>query len=245
MKKYLIILLRKIKVIYDIFSDYLEKTVDGNEKHSLSFLFKQFYDSGVENGKIDSNDILRSININETIKKDVTEITQQLINKIDVNNSIANGKDVNIKALNKKNKKKSNNVQAGNNIIHMESQNNFSNEKVINKFEKDLSQNNSSQMSNQNLIKGLSVLKKDENKEISINTKVNNIDYNILNKKNSNTLGRKKNIYDNNIESDESDDEKNFMDKSDSDEDYNIKTRNKNKYNIQPRKVGRKKKSNK
>ena len=38
-------------------------------------------------------------------------------------------------------------------------------------------------MSNQNLIKGLSVLKKDENKEISINTKVNNIDYNILNKK--------------------------------------------------------------
>ncbi len=229
----------------DIFSDYLEKTVDGNEKHSLSFLFKQFYDSGVENGKIDSNDILRSININETIKKDVTEITQQLINKIDVNNSIANGKDVNIKALNKKNKKKSNNVQAGNNIIHMESQNNFSNEKVINKFEKDLSQNNSSQMSNQNLIKGLSVLKKDENKEISINTKVNNIDYNILNKKNSNTLGRKKNIYDNNIESDESDDEKNFMDKSDSDEDYNIKTRNRNKYNIQPRKIGRKKKSNK
>ena len=229
----------------DIFSDYLEKTVDGNEKHSLSFLFKQFYDSGVENGKIDSNDILRSININETIKKDVTEITQQLINKIDVNNSIANGKDVNIKALNKKNKKKSNNVQAGNNIIHMESQNNFSNEKVINKFEKDLSQNNSSQMSNQNLIKGLSVLKKDENKEISINTKVNNIDYNILNKKNSNNLGRKKNIYDNSIESDESDDEKNFMDKSDSDEDYNIKTRNKNKYNIQPRKVGRKKKSNK
>ena len=229
----------------DIFSDYLEKTVDGNEKHSLSFLFKQFYDSGVENGKIDSNDILRSININETIKKDVTEITQQLINKIDVNNSIANGKDVNIKALNKKNKKKSNNVQAGNNIIHMESQNNFSNEKVINKFEKDLSQNNSSQMSNQNLIKGLSVLKKDENKEISINTKVNNIDYNILNKKNSNNLGRKKNIYDNSIESDESDDEKNFMDKSDSDEDYNIKTRNRNKYNIQPRKVGRKKKSNK
>ena len=203
----------------DIFSDYLEKTVDGNEKHSLSFLFKQFYDSGVENGKIDSNDILRSININETIKKDVTEITQQLINKIDVNNSIANGKDVNIKALNKKNKKRSNNVQAGNNIIHMESQNNFSNEKVINKFEKDLSQNNSSQMSNQNLIKGLSVLKKDENKEISINTKVNNIDYNNLNKKNSNTLGRKKNIYDNSIESDESDDEKNFMDKSDSDED--------------------------
>lgn len=101
----------------------------------------------------------------------------------------------------------------------MESQNNFSNEKVINKFEKDLSQNNSSQMSNQNLIKGLSVLKKDENKEISINTKVNNIDYNILNKKNSNNLGRKKNIYDNSIESDESDDEKNFMDKSDSDED--------------------------
>ena len=229
----------------DIFSDYLEKTVDGNEKHSLSFLFKQFYDSGVENGKIDSNDILRSININETIKKDVTEINQQLINKIDINNSIANGKDVNIKALNKKNKKRSNNVQAGNNIIHMESQNNFSNEKVINKFEKDLSQNNSSQMSNQNLIKGLSILKKDENKEISINTKVNNIDYNILNKKNSNTLGRKKNIYDNSIESDESDDEKNFMDKSDSDEDYNIKTRNKNKYNIQPRKVGRKKKSNK
>ena len=39
----------------------------------------------------------------------------------------------------------------------MESKNNFSNEKVINKFEKDLSQNNSSQMSNQNLIKGLSV----------------------------------------------------------------------------------------
>ena len=35
------------------------------------------------------------------------------------------------------------------------------------------------------------------------------------------------------------------MDKSDSDEDYNIKTRNRNKYNIQPRKVGRKKKSNK
>lgn len=105
MKKYLIILLRKIKVIYDIFSDYLEKTVDGNEKHSLSFLFKQFYDSGVENGKIDSNDILRSININETIKKDVTEINQQLINKIDVNNSIVNGKDVNIKALNKKIKK--------------------------------------------------------------------------------------------------------------------------------------------
>ncbi len=94
------------------------------------------------------------------------------------------------------------------------------------------------------MIKGLSVLKKDENKEISINTKVNNIDYNILNKKNSNNLGRKKKIYDNSIESYESDDEKNFMDKSDSYEDYNIKTRNRNKYHL-PIKIGRKKKSNK
>ncbi len=94
------------------------------------------------------------------------------------------------------------------------------------------------------MIKGLSVLKKDENKEISIKTKINNIDYNILNKKNSNNLGRKKKIYDNSIESYESDDEKNFMDKSDSYEDYNIKTRNRNKYNI-PIKIGRKKKSNK
>ena len=40
----------------DIFADYLEKNVEGNEKHSLNFLFKQFYDAGVANGKIDNND---------------------------------------------------------------------------------------------------------------------------------------------------------------------------------------------
>jgi len=224
----------------DIFADYLEKNVEGNEKHSLNFLFKQFYDAGVANGKIDNNDILNSINISDNMKKDITEITEQLVNKIDINNAISNGKDVDIKMLNKK-KKKSSNIQVGNNIIHMESQNNFSNEKVEDKFNKDLSQNNSSQ--NHNLLKGLSYLNNDEDKNITINID-NRIYKNNLNKKNS-SFGRKKVIYENN-ESEES--ERDFMDKSDSDEDFtNFNQRGKynKKYNIQPRKVGRKKKQNK
>ena len=224
----------------DIFADYLEKNVEGNEKHSLNFLFKQFYDAGVANGKIDNNDILNSINISDNMKKDITEITEQLVNKIDINNAISNGKDVDIKMLNKK-KKKSSNIQVGNNIIHMESQNNFSNEKVEDKFNKDLSQNNSSQ--NHNLLKGLSYLNNDEDKNITINID-NRIYKNNLNKKNS-SFGRKKVIYENN-EGEES--ERDFMDKSDSDEDFtNFNQRGKynKKYNIQPRKVGRKKKQNK
>ena len=224
----------------DIFADYLEKNVEGNEKHSLNFLFKQFYDAGVANGKIDNNDILNSINISDNMKKDITEITEQLVNKIDINNAISNGKDVDIKMLNKK-KKKSSNIQVGNNIIHMESQNNFSNEKVEDKFNKDLSQNNSSQ--NHNLLKGLSYLNNGEDKNITINID-NRIYKNNLNKKNS-SFGRKKVIYENN-EGEES--ERDFMDKSDSDEDFtNFNQRGKynKKYNIQPRKVGRKKKQNK
>ena len=222
----------------DIFADYLEKNVEGNEKHSLNFLFKQFYDAGVANGKIDNNDILNSINISDNMKKDVTEITEQLVNKIDINNAIANGKDIDMKMLNKK-KKKTSNIQVGNNIIHMESQNNFSNEKAEDKFNKDLSQNNLSQ--NYNFLKGLSYLKNDEDKKISINID-NKVYNNNLNKKIA-SFGRKKIVYENS-ESEES--ERNFMDKSDSDEDFsnlNQRGRYNKKYNIQPRKVGRKKKT--
>ncbi len=222
----------------DIFADYLEKNVEGNEKHSLNFLFKQFYDAGVANGKIDNNDILNSINISDNMKKDVTEITEQLVNKIDINNAIANGKDIDMKMLNKK-KKKTSNIQVGNNIIHMESQNNFSNEKAEDKFNKDLSQNNLSQ--NYNLLKGLTYLKNDEDKKISINID-NKVYNNNLNKKIV-SFGRKKIVYENS-ESEESD--RNFMDKSDSDEDFsnlNQRGRYNKKYNIQPRKVGRKKKT--
>ena len=222
----------------DIFADYLEKNVEGNEKHSLSFLFKQFYDAGVANGKEDNNDILNSINISDNMKKDVTEITEQLVNKIDINNAIANGKDIDMKMLNKK-KKKTSNIQVGNNIIHMESQNNFSNEKAEDKFNKDLSQNNLSQ--NYNLLKGLTYLKNDEDKKISINID-NKVYNNNLNKKIV-SFGRKKIVYENS-ESEESD--RNFMDKSDSDEDFsnlNQRGRYNKKYNIQPSKVGRKKKT--
>ena len=127
----------------DIFADYLDKAVNGNERHAIEALFRQFYLGGINCLNLNENEInlLKDINVLENPKKDFNDIIDNLINKIDVNNFIVNGGKNHNENINKKN------IDFFNKSIHLQSQNNFSNEKAENKIEKDLS---SSQKSNFN-----------------------------------------------------------------------------------------------
>ena len=121
----------------DIFCDYLDKAVNGNEKHSLEILFKQFYDAAIQTTKFDS-DVLNTLQPLENAKKDFTDIVEQLINKTDINNAISNGDEAdNITLLPKGRKRNSNLIKNG---FELQSANNFSNEKREDKNNKNVSQ---------------------------------------------------------------------------------------------------------
>ena len=127
----------------DIFCDYLDKAVNGNEKHSLEILFKQFYDAAIQTTKFDS-DVLNTLQPLENAKKDFTDIVEQLINKTDINNAISNGDEAdNITLLPKGRKRNSNLIKNG---FKLQSANNFSNEKREDKNNKNLSQSTYNQL---------------------------------------------------------------------------------------------------
>ena len=214
----------------DIFSDYLDKAVNGNERHAIEALFRQFYLGGINCLNLNENEInlLKEINVLENPKKDFNDIIDNLINKVDVNNFIVNG-GKNNNEINIKNKKNFENFNK--NSIHLQSQNNFSNEKAENKIEKDLSINNSQKSNNEN------ILNKNNNKfrQKSI--------LEILSDSSSNS------IYNNNNNKNYFDDDEDFMDKSES-ENSNFNKNKLNKklkkgsgqYKIQPKKIQKKKK---
>ena len=127
----------------DIFCDYLDKAVNGNEKHSLEILFKQFYDAAIQTTKFDS-DVLNTLQPLENAKKDFTDIVEQLINKTDINNAISNGDEAdNITLLPKGRKRNSNLIKNG---FKLQSANNFSNEKREDKNNKNVSQSTYNQL---------------------------------------------------------------------------------------------------
>ena len=203
--------------------------MNGNERHAIEALFRQFYLGGINCLNLNENEInlLKEINVLENPKKDFNDIIDNLINKVDVNNFIVNG-GKNNNEINIKNKKNFENF----NSIHLKSQNNFSNEKAENKIEKDLSSINNSQKSNENI----SNLNKNNNKfrQKSI--------LEILSDSSSNSIyNNNKNYFD---------DDEDFMDKSES-ENSNFNNKNKlnkklkkgsGQYKIQPKKIQKKKK---
>ncbi|MCQ2820507.1 MAG: metallophosphoesterase [archaeon] len=121
----------------DIFFDYLDKSVNGNEKRCIETLFKQFYESALTHAKID-NEIFYNLNPLESGKKDFSEFLEKIIDKADVNEDISNGK--NGVTLNNKRTGKSDNKRKTDKNFHLESQNNFSGEKKEDKAYQDLSQ---------------------------------------------------------------------------------------------------------
>ena len=213
----------------DIFSDYLDKAVNGNERHAIEALFRQFYLGGINCLNLNENEInlLKEINVLENPKKDFNDIIDNLINKVDVNNFIVNG-GKNNNEINIKNKKNFENFNK--NSIHLQSQNNFSNEKAENKIEKDLSINNSQKSNNENI----SNINNKKFRQKSI--------LEILSDSSSNS------IYNNNNKN-YFDDDEDFMDKSES-ENSNFNKNKLNKklkkgsgqYKIQPKKIQKKKK---
>ena len=217
----------------DIFADYLDKAVNGNERHAIEALFRQFYLGGINCLNLNENEInlLKDINVLENPKKDFNDIIDNLINKIDVNNFIVNGGKNHNENINKKN------IDFFNKSIHLQSQNNFSNEKAENKIEKDLS---SSQKSNFNE-KNQNVVNFNNNNKNNNKFKQKSI-LEILSDSSSNSIyNNKKNIY--------FDDDEDFMDKSES-ENSNFNKNKINKkikkgsgqYKVQPKKLQKKKK---
>ena len=122
----------------DIFCDYLDKAVNGNEKHSLEILFKQFYDAAIQTTKFDS-DVLNTLQPLENAKKDFTDIVEQVINKTDINNAISNGDEADNITLLPKGRKRNSNLMKKNEF-KLQSANNFSNEKREDKNNKNVSQ---------------------------------------------------------------------------------------------------------
>ena len=122
----------------DIFCHYLDKAVNGNEKHSLEILFKQFYDAAIQTTKFDS-DVLNTLQPLENAKKDFTDIVEQVINKTDINNAISNGDEADNITLLPKGRKRNSNLMKKNEF-KLQSANNFSNEKREDKNNKNVSQ---------------------------------------------------------------------------------------------------------
>ena len=122
----------------DIFCDYLDKAVNGNEKHSLEILVKQFYDAAIQTTKFDS-DVLNTLQPLENAKKDFTDIVEQVINKTEINNAISNGDEADNITLLPKGRKRNSNLMKKNEF-KLQSANNFSNEKREDKNNKNVSQ---------------------------------------------------------------------------------------------------------
>ena len=119
----------------EIFADYLDKAVNGNERHAIDSLFTNFYIKCVTSvPKLEENELLKKIQPLENPKKDFSDVFLSLIDKEEINNAMLYGDDNESRDTRKKQKKK-------NYEINLQSQNNFSGEKGMKKLREDVSQN--------------------------------------------------------------------------------------------------------
>ena len=117
----------------ELFGDYLDKAVNGNERHAIESLFTNFYIKSVTSvPKLEENELLKSIQPLENPRKDFSDVFMSLIDKDEINNNLLYGDDDSKEIKNKKN---------GKFEINLKSQNNFSGEKGFKKMRQDLSQN--------------------------------------------------------------------------------------------------------
>ena len=120
----------------EIFGDYLDKAVNGNERHAIESLFTNFYIKSVTSlPKLEENDLLKSIQPLENTKKDFSDVFMSLIDKEEINNALLYGDENDTKDIKNKigkNGKFENNLKI---------QNNFSGEKGYKKIKQDTSQN--------------------------------------------------------------------------------------------------------
>ena len=120
----------------EIFGDYLDKAVNGNERHAIESLFTNFYLKAVTSvPKIEENELLKTVQPLENPKKDFADIFMSLIDKEEINNAMLYG-DEDSKEIKGGNKNKNGKME-----INLKSQNNFSGEKGFKKMRQDLSQN--------------------------------------------------------------------------------------------------------
>ena len=126
---------KNVFVSPEIFSDYLDKAVNGNERHAIDSLFTNFYIKCVTSvPKLEENELLKKIQPLENPKKDFSDVFLSLIDKDEINNAMLYGDDNESRDPKKKPKKK-------NYEINLQSQNNFSGEKGMKKLREDVSQN--------------------------------------------------------------------------------------------------------
>ena len=126
---------KNVFVSPEIFSDYLDKAVNGNERHAIDSLFTNFYIKCVTSvPKLEENELLKKIQPLENPKKDFSDVFLSLIDKEEINNTMLYGEDNESRDQKKKQKKK-------NYEINLQSQNNFSGEKGQKKLREDVSQN--------------------------------------------------------------------------------------------------------
>ena len=136
----------------EIFGDYLDKAVNGNERHAIESLFTNFYIKSVTSvPKIEENDLLKSIQPLENPKKDFSDVFMSLIDKDEINNAMLYGDENDSKEI-----KNNKNGKNGKLEINLKSQNNFSGEKGFKKMRQDISQNGNK----------INNLKKNNNKNI-------------------------------------------------------------------------------
>ena len=130
----------------ELFGDYLDKAVNGNERHAIESLFTNFYIKSVTSvPKLEENELLKSIQPLENPRKDFSDVFMSLIDKDEINNNLLYGDDDSKEIKNKKN---------GKFEINLKSQNNFSGEKGFKKMRQDVSQNgnkNNFKKSNKNI----------------------------------------------------------------------------------------------
>ena len=132
----------------ELFGDYLDKTVNGNERHAIESLFTNFYIKSVTSvPKLEENELLKSIQPLENPRKDFSDVFMSLIDKEEINNILLYGDENDSKEI--KNKKN------GKLEINLKSQNNFSGEKGFKKMRQDVSQkannNNFKKNNNKNI----------------------------------------------------------------------------------------------
>ena len=132
----------------EIFGDYLDKAVNGNERHAIESLFTNFYLKSVTSvPKIEENELLKTVQPLENPKKDFSDIFMSLIDKEEINNAMLYGDD--------DSKEIKNNIKNGKFEINLKSQNNFSGEKGFKKMRQDVSQNgnkiNNNKKNNKNI----------------------------------------------------------------------------------------------
>jgi hypothetical protein len=137
--------IEKQKNVYlnpEIFGDYLDKAVNGNERHAIESLFTNFYIKSVTSvPKIEENELLRTVQPLENPKKDFSDVFMSLIDKEEINNALLYGDD-DSKEI------KNNNRKNGKIEINLKSQNNFSGEKGFKKMRQDVSQNVNNKINN-------------------------------------------------------------------------------------------------